>query len=146
MEYPERASTQRVSSFDRDWEDGNIDGKKFEPGQTRVLADLEGPGRITHIWCSAFGYERGLPRSVVLRIFWDGSEQAAVESLMLGAKAVASLFVDPRLAANYGIASGIMLTAAGLAGFSGMQLKAANPVSPSSSISSASLPLPACSV
>ena len=80
MEYPERASTQRVSSFDRDWVDGNMDGKRFEPGQTRILADLEGPGRITHIWCSAFGYERGLPRSVVLRFFWDGSEHAAVEA------------------------------------------------------------------
>ena len=78
-----------------------------------------------------------LPRAIGDLLIALG-KQAAVESLMFGAKAVASLFIDPKLAANYGIASGIMLTAAGLAGFSGMQLKAANPVSSSSSISSAS--------
>ena len=78
-----------------------------------------------------------LPRAIGDLLIALG-KQAAVESLIFGAKAVASLFIDPKLAANYGIASGIMLTAAGLAGFSGMQLKAANPVSSSSSISSAS--------
>jgi len=80
MEYPERAITQRASSYDRDWENGNGDARKFEPGQTQILGDLEGPGRITHIWFTAFGYERGFPRSVILRIYWDESEQAAVEA------------------------------------------------------------------
>jgi len=80
MEYPERAITQRASSYDRDWENGNMDARRFDPGQTRVLADLEGPGRITHIWFTAFGYERGFPRSVVLRMYWDGSEEPAVEA------------------------------------------------------------------
>ncbi len=80
MEYPERAITQRASSYDLEWENGNADARRFDPGQSRVLADLEGPGRITHIWFTAFGYERGFPRSVVLRIYWDGSEEPAVEA------------------------------------------------------------------
>jgi hypothetical protein len=80
MEYPGRAITQRASSFDPDWENGNADARRFEPGQVRELADLDGPGRITHIWFTAFGYERGFPRSVVLRIYWDDSEEASVEA------------------------------------------------------------------
>ena len=80
MEYPERAVTQRSSSYDRDWENGNMDARKFDPGQTRVLADLEGPGRITHIWFTASGYERGFTRSTIIRIYWDGNEKAAVEA------------------------------------------------------------------
>jgi len=51
-------------------------------------------------------------------------EQAAVESLIFGAKAIASLFTEPQLAANYGIASGIMATAAVTAGASGRALGA----------------------
>ncbi|MEN8155755.1 MAG: glycoside hydrolase family 172 protein [Bacteroidota bacterium] len=80
MEYPERAITQRASSYDTvDWENGNADARRFDPGQSRVLADLSGPGRITHIWFTAAGYERGFPRSVVIRMYWDGSEAPAVE-------------------------------------------------------------------
>lgn len=80
MEYPERAVTQRASSYDQDRENGNMDARKFLPGETRVLADLKGPGRITHIWFTAAGYERGFPRSVVVRMYWDGSDTPAVES------------------------------------------------------------------
>ena len=81
MEYPERAATRRASSYDKeDWLNGNRDGWRFQPGETKVLAALEGPGRITHIWLTMFGGERGFPRSAVLRIYWDGSDEPAVES------------------------------------------------------------------
>jgi hypothetical protein len=79
MDYPDRAITQRASSYDRNWENGNADARSFDPGQTRILADLKGPGRITHIWFTASGNERGFPRSGVIRMFWDGSEKPAVE-------------------------------------------------------------------
>ena len=36
---------------------------------------MEYPSRITHIWFTAFGYERGFPQSVVLRMYWDGTYQ-----------------------------------------------------------------------
>ena len=80
MEYPERAITQRESSYDRDWENGNADARRLNPGETLMLADLEGPGRITHIWFTAFGNERGFPRSAIIRMYWDGSENPAVEA------------------------------------------------------------------
>jgi hypothetical protein len=79
MEYPDRAITQRASSYDTAWENGNADARNLDPGQTRILGDLEGPGRITHIWFTASGNERGFPRSAVIRIYWDGSEKPAVE-------------------------------------------------------------------
>ena len=79
MEYPQRAVTQRESSYDRDWENGNADARSFTPGETRVIAEMEGPGRITHIWFTSMSAERGYPRSVVIRMYWDGSEEPAVE-------------------------------------------------------------------
>jgi len=80
MEYPERAVTLRASSYDLNWENGNADARAFDPGQTRTLAELEGPGRITHLWFTISANERGYPRSAVIRIYWDGQDEPAVEA------------------------------------------------------------------
>ena len=40
----------RASSCDKDWRNGNGDARPIEPGGTLVLADLKGPGMITHFW------------------------------------------------------------------------------------------------
>jgi len=80
MEYPQRAVTLRASSYDRNWENGNADARPFAPGETRTLAELEGPGRITHIWFTIASSERGYPRSAVIRIYWDGQKEPAVEA------------------------------------------------------------------
>ena len=40
----------RASSSDADWRNGNGDARPIEPGGTLMLADLKGPGMITHIW------------------------------------------------------------------------------------------------
>lgn len=79
MEYPERAVTRRESTYDRNWQNGNTDSRRIGPGETKVIADLQGPGRITHIWFTSTAAERGYPRSLVLRMYWDGSEKPAVE-------------------------------------------------------------------
>ncbi|MGD8777357.1 MAG: DUF2961 domain-containing protein [Ignavibacteria bacterium] len=81
LEYPERAVTQRASSYDTtDWENSNSDGCMIDPGEAKVIAELEGPGRITHIWLAANDAQRGFPRSVVIRIYWDGDDEPAVEA------------------------------------------------------------------
>jgi hypothetical protein len=67
--------------------------------------------------------ENALPKAVGEVLVALG-QQAAVESLMFGAKAVASLFTNPALSANYGIASGVMAAAAVTAGASGRALGA----------------------
>jgi D-arabinan exo alpha-(1,3)/(1,5)-arabinofuranosidase (non-reducing end) len=46
------------------------------PGATAVLADITGPGRITHIWLTAHPDHW---RSLLLRAFWDDDPDPAVE-------------------------------------------------------------------
>ena len=77
------ARRRRASSWDRTG--GNDDRLLIEPGTTAVLADLAGPGSITHIWCTAAvardpdldpGEEAELLRRLVLRVTWDDAERA----------------------------------------------------------------------
>jgi len=59
------------------------------PGETVVVADLKGPGVITHIWftinqfTTLFGEPpggRARGREVLIRIYWDGRERPDVEA------------------------------------------------------------------
>lgn len=70
----------RVSSADSDWRNGNADARPIEPGETLTVADIEGPGRITHIWFTISADDPHYGRSVTLRMYWDGQEEPAVES------------------------------------------------------------------
>ncbi len=45
-------------------------------GETVVLADIDGPGLITHIWTTAFP---AAIRDCILRFYWDGEETPSVE-------------------------------------------------------------------
>jgi hypothetical protein len=47
----------------------------IQPGETRVIADVKGPGCIQHIWMTPTGKWR----NTILRMFWDGETQPAVE-------------------------------------------------------------------
>jgi hypothetical protein len=60
--------------------ESNLDCHHVYPGQRLVIADLEGPGEIRHMWFTLASADRRYPRTVVLRIYWDGSEIPAVES------------------------------------------------------------------
>ncbi len=67
----------RESSFDRTG--GNADWIPVAPGASATLAEISGPGMITHIW-TPIGRES--PKSLkqaVLRIYWDGEEDPSVE-------------------------------------------------------------------
>jgi len=66
----------RVSSWDTSG--GNGDAYRILPGKTCVLADIEGPGIIRHIWITTRGDEP-FNRTHVLRMYWDGSDSPAVE-------------------------------------------------------------------
>ena len=57
--------------------------KDIAPGQTRVLADIQGPGILTHLWITVTDRtpkDVFVLRDLVLRIFWDGQETPSVES------------------------------------------------------------------
>jgi len=68
--------------------DSNADNLWITPDETRVLAPINGPAVITHIWLtfsearpnwlSATGSAN--PSEIVLRMFWDDAQAPAVES------------------------------------------------------------------
>lgn len=60
--------------------ESNADSFRIEPGETVVLANLDGPGEIQHIWFTIGAYERRYPRSMVFRIYWDGADSPSVET------------------------------------------------------------------
>ncbi len=76
---PIKAQPRRASSglFDPE---SNRDAHHVVPGQRFILADLEGPGEIRHIWFTIASRDRRYPRSLVLRIYWDGSDVPSVET------------------------------------------------------------------
>jgi hypothetical protein len=50
---------------------------RMEAGETRVIADIEGPGAIQQIWLTPANVRW---RNLILRIYWDGQEHPSVES------------------------------------------------------------------
>jgi hypothetical protein len=72
---PQRYSASRESSYQRQ---GGPRDNFWIPttGEEVPLADIAGPGAITHIWTT----HRGDGRDLVIRIYWDGSEHPSVEA------------------------------------------------------------------
>lgn len=70
--------SKRVSSWDRTG--ANDDRLHINPGEKRVIADINGSGCITHIWMTMDCKEKFFLRKAVLRIFWDGEENPSVET------------------------------------------------------------------
>lgn len=73
-------SSRRVSSFDRSG--GNNDRLEHIPhGERRTLAEIDGPGRITHIWITIAPPPPALSRhDIILRMYWDDETEPSVES------------------------------------------------------------------
>jgi len=80
LERLKKERTRRASSADENWRNGNADARPIGPGGTLTVAELEGPGRITHIWFTIAAADPYYGRSVTLRMYWDGDEQPGVES------------------------------------------------------------------
>lgn len=68
----------RESSYDR--AGGNWDMRGIDPGQTLTIADLKGPGCITHIWFTWMYPSRTALRKLVIRAYFDGAETPCIES------------------------------------------------------------------
>ncbi|MFX0098865.1 MAG: glycoside hydrolase family 172 protein [Candidatus Hodarchaeota archaeon] len=67
-----KAKTARFSSWDTTGK--NQDNWSFQPGESRVLADIKGPGAITHIWMTQYVHYR----KVLLKITWDNADHPSV--------------------------------------------------------------------
>ncbi|MCG8624887.1 MAG: DUF2961 domain-containing protein, partial [Proteobacteria bacterium] len=67
-----KARSLRAASWDTTGR--NNDAWNVEPGETRVIAEIQGPGCINHIWMTQpNGY-----RNVLIRMFWDDEEHPSV--------------------------------------------------------------------
>jgi len=72
-------TAHRVSSTNTD-PLSNDDSLRPIPGETVVIADLEGPGVVTHIWLTVAAADYGWPRLLRLRIYYDGSPVPSVDA------------------------------------------------------------------
>jgi hypothetical protein len=59
--------------------DNNDDSMEFASGECKTIAQLAGPGKITHIWLAPYSMNIRYPRAMVLRIYWDGAKVPSVE-------------------------------------------------------------------
>ena len=66
------AHTGRASSWDTSGR--NSDAWMIAPGETRVLADIKGPGCITHLWMTQGNHYR----ECLLKITWDNARSPSV--------------------------------------------------------------------
>lgn len=71
--------TRRDSSSDANWRSGNDDRRKIEPGGTLTVAELAGPGVITHIWNTVAHAAPNYSALLTLRIYWDGEKHPSIE-------------------------------------------------------------------
>jgi len=69
-----KGRTGRFSSYDISGR--NQDFWHFAPGETKVLANIEGPGMITHIWMT----QQNHYREVLLKMTWDDMTSPSVFS------------------------------------------------------------------
>ncbi|MBD3177100.1 MAG: DUF2961 domain-containing protein, partial [Armatimonadia bacterium] len=56
----------------------NIDYRPIQPGETLIIFDESGPGRIVRLWCTIDHKEDHHLRKVVLRMHWDDEDEPSV--------------------------------------------------------------------
>ena len=63
-----------------------------KPGETLVLADIDGPGCIRHIWITD---DTKVDRKLIIRFYWDGADKPSVEAPLGDFFACAQSATDP---------------------------------------------------
>lgn len=69
---------RRISSYDRTG--GNMDWIVIQPGETRIIADIQGCAIVRHIWCTMGCGDTHYLRKVLLRCYWDGENTPSIEA------------------------------------------------------------------
>ena len=67
-------------SSSRESTGANADYRTVTPGQTLTILDVDGPGRISHIWFTLNSPESYHLKRIVLRMYWDGESTPSVET------------------------------------------------------------------
>lgn len=71
--------TAHRASSENPFVGSNDDSKRIMPGETLVMADLTGPGIVSHIWLTVADNEYAWPRLVRLRVYYDGKKTPSVD-------------------------------------------------------------------
>jgi Protein of unknown function (DUF2961)/HEAT repeats/HEAT repeat/PBS lyase HEAT-like repeat len=72
-------SSERVSTGNR-FVYSNDDSKRIMPGETMEVANLTGPGMVTHIWITVAQNEFAWPRLLRFRVYYDGHKTPSVDA------------------------------------------------------------------
>jgi hypothetical protein len=75
---PQGYTLKRISSMDPTG--ANKDAREIAPGETLTIADVDGPGEITHLWTTIATGEQYHLKKIVLRMYWDGEPTPSVET------------------------------------------------------------------
>jgi hypothetical protein len=70
-------SSHRISSYDTTG--GNEDAWQIKGGERKVLAEIDGPACIKHVWMTLGIPKEDYLRRIVLRAFWDNCPEPSVE-------------------------------------------------------------------
>lgn len=70
-------ASRRASSWDRSG--GNDDRFHIQPGAEALLADIQAPGCIRHIWFTIACDEPDYLRKILLQAWWDGEADASIK-------------------------------------------------------------------
>lgn len=70
--------SKRISSWDKTG--GNDDWIRFEPHESKLLAETNGAGIIRHVWFTISHRDRAYLRKMVLRAWWDGETNPSIET------------------------------------------------------------------
>lgn len=68
---------KRISSYDTTG--GNGDAWYIPAGETKVLAEIDGPAQISHIWFTISSPDKMYLRKLVLEIYWDDETNPSVQ-------------------------------------------------------------------
>jgi D-arabinan exo alpha-(1,3)/(1,5)-arabinofuranosidase (non-reducing end) len=60
--------------------ESNADSYHIKAGEKLTFCELDGPGEIRHIWFTVGSRDRRYPRNLVVRVYYDDSTIASVES------------------------------------------------------------------
>jgi hypothetical protein len=71
-------TAHRASSSDPSG--GNLDMRRVEAGKTLTLAELKGPGVVTHVWFTLMHSSRSALRKMVFRVYFDDFADPCVEA------------------------------------------------------------------
>jgi hypothetical protein len=78
--FEKTSKRKRISSYDKTG--GNDDRIYIKPGETRVIANINTPGIINHIWMThmneGFVEETNSLRKIVLKMYWDNEVNPSV--------------------------------------------------------------------